>query len=378
MSIKIRHVEEKDFVQLADFLQEGFPKIPLEQWKKRFHTWWKENPFMGSIVPRGWVLETDSSEIVGFIGNMHVKFLINGEKGLAAAASSWYVKPEFQGLYSVLLLLEFLKQKEIDLFLSTTPSEKVRKMNLKTGYVHTDLPFNRTEYWYIINYKKITNAFTKKRLNQPKVKLITQIMSPPISLTIKAILPFLLWLKKRQRRKFRTDKYFCSLFAHCDEAFTTLWENNRNDGTTTLYRDAETLNWLYFSDVVKHKRHAIKCQNKQDNNLVGYAAFDVVDDFAGIKILKLVDSYIPLTEEKIITSLIDLAISLAKKNHVDAVRLWPTNKEIDKILRRIIKIRKCSNFPYLYKFNQKHESKIKNNKSHIFSPSPIDPDRGIT
>ena len=127
-TIQLRLVEEKDLDRLPEFLSEGFPDDPIELWKARFDMWWKENPFMDSSIPMGWIVEKDKIEIVGFMGNIPVKYQINGKIGNAVASSSWYVRPDVQGIWSVKLLYAHLKQENADLFLSNTPVENVVKI----------------------------------------------------------------------------------------------------------------------------------------------------------------------------------------------------------------------------------------------------------
>ncbi|WP_210409280.1 hypothetical protein, partial [Methanococcoides sp. NM1] len=81
-STKIRTLEEKDFSELADFLREGL-RTPPEIWQRRFDMWWINNPWMDRSIPYGWVIEDEKSEIVGFLGNIPVKYQIKGINDIA-------------------------------------------------------------------------------------------------------------------------------------------------------------------------------------------------------------------------------------------------------------------------------------------------------
>ena len=374
-SIKIRNLEEKDIIKLAEFLPLGLPIKSADQWKNLFCMWWIDNPLMNPDFPRGWVLEKNGSEIIGFLGNIPVKFQINGTKGIAAAASSWYVKPEFQGFYSILLLLEFMKQKNVNLFLSTTPSEKVRKINLKLGFSTIELPFNNSEYWYIINHQKFIHFLLNKRIKSCK---LLSIIIKIVSFSIEFILPIRGILKKKKEAKLKNNEFDCSICTYCDDSFTELWENNKKENTTTLYRDAETLNWLYFSKAVKNKRYVLKCIQKENNKLVGYMVLDTTaQNKEDINNLQLMDVYIPDIKEEIVLSLISSSIDMAKKFDVGALKFWAINQEMEKILKKIIKIRRHKIYEYLYKLNKMDELETNEKKNHEFIPSRIDPDRGI-
>ena len=178
--ILIRTVEEKDLEKLPEFLSEGFPDDPIELWKSRFAMWWKENPFMNSSIPRGWILEKGGSQIVGFIGNIPFKYQINGKIGNAVASSSWYVRPEYHGIWSVKLMYAFLKeyagepgkveeQANVDMFLNTTPVENVEKTIKKLGFSPLELPFDNKEFWYLIDHDKVFNLLTNKLSKSYKI-----------------------------------------------------------------------------------------------------------------------------------------------------------------------------------------------------------------
>jgi hypothetical protein len=372
--IRIRPVEEKDIDRLPEFLSEGFPNDSKELWKSRFSMWWKENPAMNSSIPGGWVLEKDGKEIVGFLGNIPVKYQINGKTGKAVASSSWYVRPEFQGIWSVKLMYAFLKQADADLFLNTTPMENVEKMMKQFGFSPLKLPFNGMEYWYVLDYDNIFDLITYKLSRSRKILL-------PLLKIISFKLKILSYLKRRYKKNPRPlprqQDYECSLCTHCDDSFTELWEKNRDKNTTTLYREAVTLNWLYFSNAVRKKRYVIQCVHKPTKKLVGYFAYDLNDyRDLNVRVLKLKDAYVPKNNNQIISSFLLFSADLANDLSASGIRLWAANQTMGKILKKKIKIRRKFSLPFYYKLEKNLEMEIKNNKNHEFIPSPIDPNRG--
>ena len=114
--IKVREVEDKDLIPLSEFLPTGFPYTTKEFWPPLFELWWTLNPAYTPEIPRGWVLEKDRS-IVGFIGNIPVRFLVGDTVKIAYRSNSWYVDPSVRGIFSFILFNEFLKQKNASLFL---------------------------------------------------------------------------------------------------------------------------------------------------------------------------------------------------------------------------------------------------------------------
>lgn len=369
--IKLRKIRENDLHKLAEFLSEGFPTRSPELLKHRFSMWWSNNPVFSLSIPLGWILEKDESEIYGFIGNIPVKYLINGSESVAVASSSWYVKPAVRGIYSIKLLLEFIKQKNVGLLLSTTPNNEVKKIFQKFGFLSFNLPLNNTEYWYVLNHKNIFDLFLLRRIkSKPLLSLLKM-----ASFFIKMISPIGGLIQKKLFPHVKNNDFSCSICTYCDDSFTELWNTHKKNNLTTLYRDAETLNWLYFSKVVADKRHVIKCTHKINNKLTGYFVFDLNStQKEGVKILQLKDGYIPEFNKKIFLSLFSFSIHLAKNYNASALRFWSVNKDMEKLLKKYIKIRKRCIFDYLYKFNVESELSTIN---YEFIPSSIDPDRGI-
>jgi len=67
--IKVREVEDRDLLPLAEFLPRGFPLTTKDFWVQVFDFWWTSNPAYSPQIPKGWVLENDTT-LVGFIGNI--------------------------------------------------------------------------------------------------------------------------------------------------------------------------------------------------------------------------------------------------------------------------------------------------------------------
>ena len=98
--ITLREVEDRDIQHLAALLPRGFAHTNREFWLRRFDLWWAKNPAWTPRIPRGWVLD-DGTNLVGFIGNIPVTFLVRGEKRVATASSSWLRGTFCSGAFTV-------------------------------------------------------------------------------------------------------------------------------------------------------------------------------------------------------------------------------------------------------------------------------------
>ncbi len=148
--ITLRAVEPGDSVALAETLPGGFHHTTRETWLQRFENWWTLNPAFTAESPRGWILEEDG-KIVGFIGNIPVRFVIHGEMKTAAASAAWYVDPSVRGPTSMRLFNEYLKQGNVALFLFKTEDRNLAKVLLKYGYREYPCLSQPSEYLHIIN-----------------------------------------------------------------------------------------------------------------------------------------------------------------------------------------------------------------------------------
>ncbi len=117
---------------------------------QRFENWWTLNPAFTPEFPRGWMLE-EGEKIVGFIGNIPVRFVVHGEMKIAAASAAWYVDPSVRGLTSMRLFNEYLKQGNVALFLFKTEDKNLAKVLLKYGYKEYPCLSQPSEYLHIID-----------------------------------------------------------------------------------------------------------------------------------------------------------------------------------------------------------------------------------
>lgn len=371
-STKIRPLEENDFPELADLLNEGMGIAP-DVWKSRFEMWWINNPWADRSIPYGWVVEDEKSEIVGFLGNIPVKYQINGKDDIAVAGTSLYVRPTERGFSSLQLVRAFEKQKNVRLLLNTTANNTATTIFQKFGFTERDVPYNNQEYWYIRNFGKIYELYTRTSIASNRMQLLAKVPLIPIRL----VSPVVRWIKDKTTFKSPPEHYECSLCTDCDDSFTKLWESNRKEITTTICRDVDTLKWLYFSDAIAEKRNVIKCIDTRTNELMGYFVVDVPCTETDIKIMHLKDAYIPRFEEGIVQSLVEFSIDLAKLYDAAAMAFWSTDQKMDEVLKKRVMIKRKHKHAYLYNFTNKEEASDLTGQDHEFIPSPIDPDRGI-
>ncbi|WP_210409281.1 GNAT family N-acetyltransferase, partial [Methanococcoides sp. NM1] len=169
---------------------------------------------MDRSIPYGWVIEDEKSEIVGFLGNIPVKYQIKGINDIAAAGTSLYVRPSVRGVASLQPILAFTRQKNIKLLLNTTANSTVTKIFSKFGFSDLSAPFNDMEYWHIRDYGKMCEFYIQKNITSHRLLPAIEASLVPIKL----ISPFVRWFKDKRTFKLQPDHYKCSLCTDCDDS----------------------------------------------------------------------------------------------------------------------------------------------------------------
>jgi len=127
----IRPVRGTDIEQLCAFLHRGFgTRIPVAAWRLLFdYKWLEEKPNLGFLLVAG-------NEILGFIGTVYARRLIQGKTVLVCNLSSFYVQPDYRG-WSFALLEHALRDESV-CYTSLTPSRTVVHMCEAMGFSYIE------------------------------------------------------------------------------------------------------------------------------------------------------------------------------------------------------------------------------------------------
>lgn len=373
--VAIREVSEEDLIRLSDYLpaQPPFLHTTKETWERRFDIWWASNPAFTSQFPRGWILENEAS-LLGFIGNVPVKFLICGEEKTAVAAVAWYVDPSVRGLSSIRLFNEFLKQEGASLFLFNTDSQNLMTVLHKNKFKKFILPRSQTKYFFILDKKKM--GFILIELGILKRGGFSNFTS--LSAMLKQIGSFIFeYLHQKPAVRLsplQEKEYTASLCTSCDDSFSKIWGSTINSCDVTLSRDSKTLNWIYFSSVKPSQRVIIQCRRTRDNSLAGYMVFDIRRKKPSeTAIMKLMDMCIERDDLDVITSLLQFATETAKQNNVPLLELWALDEGTETYLESNFAVSRAAQHHNFIRLSDILEPQ---SESLTICPSMIAPPRG--
>jgi hypothetical protein len=377
--ITIREVEDKDIIPLAEFLPTGIPlkNTTKEIWLSRFNIWWSENPAYTDIFPKGWILENDST-IVGFLGNIPVKFLLCGEIKTAVAAVSWYVDPSVRGLSSLRLFNEYHNQKHASLYLFNADNIDVMKIAIKNKYKEYIVPHFQTKYLYIINRTKVDyslmNYILRKYLFCGSIPRLNEV--PAFISRFWLLLCAYVYQKPVVHMSaLPDDEYATSLCTSCDDSFVRIWEPHLKACDITLSRDTKTLNWIYFSSIYPKTRVVIQCRRTRDNSLAGYMVFDIVrKKTSDVARMQLMDMCLEKHDPRVLVSLLTFAIDIGKQYKAAFMDLWADSPETELFLHRNFTMKMDSRQHNFIRFSDIQKD---NSGSVQVCPSMIAPPRGI-
>jgi len=366
--ITLREVTKEDVIPLAEFLSAGWTmrNTTPETWLRRFEIWWNANPAYTDLFPKGWLLENGPS-IVGFIGNLPVRFIYRGEIKTAVAAVSWYVDPSVRGLSSLRLFSEFQKQKEASLLLFNSDNPDLMNIVTKNKFKDYIVPRFQTKYFFVVDRTKL-DYIAKKFLfcgELPRLHELAAFIKRFGLLTCAC-------LYQKPVRPSPDTEYTASLCTSCDDSFSHIWEPYLHACDVTLSRDAKTLNWIYFSSIHPNKRLVIQCRRSRDNSLAGYMVFDIQQKtVADVAMMQLMDMCLEKNDPRVLASLLAFAIGTARQHNAALLSVWADSQETELYFRHTFTLRMDVRQHNFIRFSDIHDEKL------TVCPTMIAPPRGI-
>ena len=367
--IKIRKVEDKDLIPLSEFLPKGFPSVTQKIWLQLFEYWWSTNPAYSDQTPRGWLIEKDEA-IVGFIGNIPVNILVDGEVKPAVTANNWYLDPSVRGIYSLKIFNEFIQQKNISVFLFRYGNDRFKRFLSRCNFKEFILPQFQREYIYIFDKKKM-NVYTIAFIlvNKLNPKLLGKL--PELLRRLGSLTRALIFQKSLVQGNDALDEaYTSTICTVCDGSFLSMRHSNHRNDDIEIFYDVKTLNWLYFSERGTSNRMVIQCKRSSDNSLAGYVVFDMyLHNIYGEMLMELVDSCIENENLQVLKSLIAYAVEIGKQNNIKLLILCANSPNIDAYLWSAIGMnRSVQNYRYIRFSDSDALSSLNNDWRNVYFP----------
>lgn len=124
---KVREAEINDFEQVYPLLKKiNSKRLKRDDWFRLFQNHWSLEEFSPGIV-----LEKED-EIVGFLGTIYSRQIIDGQSHLVCNLSSWIVQDEYRS-HSVMMILPLIRKKDL-LLTSFSSNDTTYQLYQKLGF----------------------------------------------------------------------------------------------------------------------------------------------------------------------------------------------------------------------------------------------------
>jgi hypothetical protein len=275
----VRKASLADYEQIAALqIRNGLTQRSYEDWI----TLWQDNPVYQEWEaqwPIGWVLETESGGIVGWVGNIPSAYQFRKRRLYAATPWSWVVDGSHRG-YGMLTLNRLLRQKHVDLFVCSSVSSASEPFTTRLRLSKVPVgAWNKSAFW-ITNYP----GFARIALRMKSVPLAGAIAYPVSAALICWGWSSDGWILDRSSI---SGIEVCSEF---DSRFDDFWDElqRQNENVLLAVRTRETLAWHFRSALMQQGLWILVTH--RSSRLTSYAAFDRQDNPGlGLQRIRLVD-----------------------------------------------------------------------------------------
>lgn len=267
-SVVTRTAELEDCERTVSLLARQGLAVPTDPEVAK-HTWewlWKRNPALntrGASLPLGWVLER-GDDILGFFGNIAIRYHFGDEVVLTAVGSSWAVDTSLRARTRELVAAYF-GQREADLLLCTTANKSAGRILAKfSAKPMPQRSYERVLYWVLDPGGFVRSALRKRELHPA--------LRGPVGVALPPVLSAIIALQGR-----RPGRLYAGI--DCDavplqavgEDFDHLWRRKLGE-KRRLYagRSAEELRWHFELGAEAGTAVILGCRRRAQ--LVGYLA----------------------------------------------------------------------------------------------------------
>jgi len=364
--------------QLSEYLANGFSTDSPELWRSRLDFWWKSNPYLTDNIPIGWIItDNDTEQIRGFMGNLPVMFMYAEDRLRAVAAAAWYVSEEFSQ-ESASLYLMFNRQKDVDIYLNTTPSVSVQNMLIGIGCRKIGSRPHLDNYMIIVNPQSFSSlmSFLLKKFSESEIGLKKNLfyICSRIGKGSSKILPK---PKQSQIQAYNTEGRYTIQLCENSSSFLKYLTEHKRENTIELSKDKTTLDWILFSPEVQVLLHRKTEQIfTKDGTYCGYIIYDY--QHVGAETTLRIRELQLLKPENAIVKLIIKHLKIEARNAGCAAiysGLLAPDPELDRLLHKNIRLSLKTKNRYFVKFRKNVITDV--DPYAIYVPSDLDPDQGF-
>ena len=365
-AISVRVAVFEDFEKVYGLCsRSGQGADSLENWNRL----WRDNPAItdGGCSPRiGWVLE-HSGIPVGFMGSIPLSYKFRGKKLKAAATCRFAVDPAFRG-FGHLLVLSFIRQIDVDLFLNTTATPAAGKIMEALKCSVVPQPEYGSVLLWVIRARKFANSVFHKMGVQEGIGNAGSMIA---SVALRGDMAL-------QRRVPRVQRGFADvresgvheLGKEFDEFVRKLELTSTRLMTN---RSSQTMRWHF--DVPGSKKMARVLTSYSEGNMSGYAVIRHEPNSKwGLKRSVVADLVAVDDNSRVVDQLLSSAYASAKMAGSDILEVMGFPAQIRSALKRHNPYaRKYPSCPFYFKAKDRELQEVLKNENSWYA-CPMDGD----
>ena len=282
----------------------GLTALDCEEWLR----WCEINPFHDAYkgVTTGWVLATETGEVVGALSNIQMLYDFGGRPIRAATAGAWAVDREYRR-QSLLLLTTYFQQNDIDLWVDGSANEAASKILTAMKVPRIPAPDYDVPLLWPVRYRAFARAGVRRKGWSVPEGLIWPLAGG---------LRMADWVRRgplpRPTKVRRLEGF--------DERFERFWEKLRfNPQRMRAVRTRASLEWRFHRELRTGAATVLVREN--GHNLLGYAVLlENFRDHLGLKMCDLADLQALGDDRETIRDLLLGAFHAARDKGAEAVK----------------------------------------------------------
>jgi len=301
--LRIEVLQPGQLDEAARFLEsEKAGGLDKDEWLAKFGVLWDQNPFFDTgFHARGWVVVDENEAILGFLGNVPVRYVRESTEEACYWATTWFVAEKARA-HSLDLFRKFMAQDGV--LFDTTPTPGVELILAKRfKFARLDSEWIKADYILPIHLRPCA-VFVKWRLgNRPLLR--------PFSVAACMAVQALTWCRSVVGRLKRHPGIEVKEIDASPADLDGWWASYKRQRSYTLVRDDRSMRWLYFSGAYCQSRKVLEI--RRGGALLGFVSLKRNRQPA-FAIVELVDwAMLDLNEDCLSTIIIEVR---------EAVRRW--------------------------------------------------------
>lgn len=360
----VREAAFDDYSQIAAvLLRNGLQPKSREAWEYL----WRGNPAYQNLSnwPIGWVAENKKQEIVGYLGNIPLRYHFGGRELLAATGYGICADLPYRG-DAGFMVKRYLRQKTLDFLVVSSANASSAKFN--EAFRRPRVPagdWSRSSFWITNYHGFVASAF--KRHKWPG--LLSYPASAALSLRDR--------LTRAQSWMRQKGCHVSTCFSF-DERFDTFWEDLKQ------FHPNRLLNYRKRADLQWHFKYALAEKNLwvatigDDSRLLAYGIFSRQDNpVIGLKRVGLVDFQALNNDTKLLVPLLSWALRRCQKEGIHMVEAMGFRPDKQVVIDSLFpRRRQLPSWSYFYQaFDKTLEQEL--HDPAVWDPSQYDGDSSL-